>query len=147
MFFEDLNPGQEIVTRSRVITSTDVDIFTSLTWAANPLFLSDVSAREKGYPARVVPAALIISFVIGLLYQSGLFDHITALVGVDRLSMKASSNPGDVISVRCLVVEKKETKSPERGFVKFFVECLNNTKNVIVMEAEMSFLYLRKSSK
>ncbi|MEM4416503.1 MAG: MaoC/PaaZ C-terminal domain-containing protein [Nitrososphaerota archaeon] len=147
MFYEDINPGQEIVSRSRVITAADVEVFTSLTWAANPLFLSDASARERGFPARVVPAALIISFVIGLLYQTGLFDHITALVGVDRLSMKAPSHPGDVISVRCRVLEKRETKSPDRGFVKFFIECLNSTRNAVVMEAEMSFLYLRKNSR
>jgi len=144
MFFEDINIGQEFVSRSRTITSTDIDLFTSLTWASNPLFLSDEYARERGFSARIVPAALIISFTIGLLYQTGLFDNITALVGVDRLAMKASSNPGDVISVKCRAIEKRETRSPGRGLVKFSVECFNHNKKAVVMECEMSFLYLRR---
>ncbi|MCS6769366.1 MAG: MaoC/PaaZ C-terminal domain-containing protein [Candidatus Caldarchaeum sp.] len=144
MFFEEFQLGQEFKASTRTITTTDVELFTSLTWAVNPLFLDDSFARQRGYPAKLVPGALVISYVIGLLYQTSIFEHITALVGIDKLGFKSSTHPGDVITARALVVEKKETRSADRGLVKFSVECLNLTRNTKAFEAEMVFLMLRK---
>ncbi|MEM4346895.1 MAG: MaoC/PaaZ C-terminal domain-containing protein [Candidatus Caldarchaeum sp.] len=144
MFFEDFQVGQEFKASSRMITQTDVELFTSLTWAVNPLFLDDAFAKQRGFPSRVVPGALVISFVIGLLYQTTIFDHITALTGVEKLYFRSSTHPGDLITARALVVEKRETSSADKGLVRFSVDCVNLTKNRKAFEAEMVFLMLRK---
>ncbi len=144
MYFEEFTEGQEFTSRSRLITATDIDLFTSLTWAANPLFLSDESARAKGLQARVAPGALIISTAIGLLYQLGLFDHITALAGIDKLSFRSPTHPGDEIGVRATVVEKRDTRSPEKGLVRLAVRCENKTRDAVAFESEMVFIILKR---
>jgi acyl dehydratase len=144
MFYEDFVVGREFKTGARTITGTDVDLFASITWAANPLFLSDEHARQRGFPNRITPGALIISYAIGLLYQTGLFEHLTALASIDRLFFKSPTYPGDMIKVSARVVEKKETKNPERGIVKFEVVCQNLTKGTVSFDSEMTFVFLRK---
>ncbi|MCS6784256.1 MAG: hypothetical protein NZ581_03565, partial [Candidatus Caldarchaeum sp.] len=80
----------------------------------------------------------------GLLYQSGLFDHITALAAVDKLNFKSSTSPGDAIKAIARVVEKKETSSQQKGLVRFAVECVNVTRQTTAFTAEMLFVILRK---
>ncbi|MEM4189979.1 MAG: MaoC/PaaZ C-terminal domain-containing protein, partial [Candidatus Caldarchaeum sp.] len=95
MFYEDFQIGQEFKTTSRTVTPTDIELFTSLTWAVNPLFLSEQFARERGFSTRIAPGALIIGFAIGLLYQTGILDHIIALAGIEKLSFKSPTHAGD----------------------------------------------------
>jgi acyl dehydratase len=144
MYFEEFTEGQIFTTRSRIITPTDIELFTSLTWAANPLFLRDESAREKGLQARITPGAFIISVAIGLLYQLGLFDHITALAGIDKLSFRSPTHPGDELSVQATVSEKRETRSPDRGLVRLAIRCENKTRNTVAFESEMLFIILKR---
>ncbi|MCX8201914.1 MAG: MaoC/PaaZ C-terminal domain-containing protein [Candidatus Caldarchaeum sp.] len=144
MFFEEFEIGQEFTTRERTITGSDIDLFAALTWAANPLFLSDDHAKTKGFNSRIAPGALVFSYAVGLLYQSGLFDHITALAAVDKLNFKSSTSPGDAIKAIARVVEKKETSSQQKGLVRFAVECVNVTRQTTAFTAEMLFVILRK---
>ncbi|MEM3096274.1 MAG: MaoC/PaaZ C-terminal domain-containing protein [Nitrososphaerota archaeon] len=146
MFFEDFTEGQKFTTRSRIVTSTDIEVFTSLTWAANPLFLSDAEARKKGLPSRVVPGALTLSIAIGLLYQLGLFDHITALAGLDKLSFKSPTHAGDEVAVRAEVLERRETKNIDRGLVRLSVKCENRSRNTVAFESEMVFVILKRQT-
>ncbi|MEM2225276.1 MAG: MaoC/PaaZ C-terminal domain-containing protein [Candidatus Caldarchaeum sp.] len=144
MFYEDFKLGQEFKTTSRTVTPTDIELFTSFTWAVNPLFLNEQYARERGFPTRLAPGALVISFVIGLLYQTGIFDHIIALAGIDKLAFKSPTHAGDVIMARAVVSEVRETKTGDRGLVRFNVQCLNLSRNTTAFEAEMVFVMLRK---
>jgi len=144
MFYEDFLVGQEFNTNTRTITGTDIDLFASLTWAVNPLFLSDDFARQRGFSNRIAPGALVISYAIGLLYQLGLFENLTALASIDRLSFKSPTSPSDVIKVKARVVDKKETKNPERGVVRLEIVCQNLTKGSVAFDSEMTFVFLRK---
>ncbi len=144
MYFEDFSVGQEFKTNSRTITPTDVEMFTSLSWAVNPIFLNDQYARERGFPSRVVPGALVIAYAIGLLYQTSIFDHIIALAGIDKLVFKSPTHPGETIWAMARVTDKRESKSRDRGVVRLFVECLKGPGDSVSFEAEMVFIMLRK---
>lgn len=144
MYFEEFTVGQEFETRPRLISGSDIDLFAALTWAANPLFLSDTAAKTKGFQARIAPGALVLSYAIGLLYQTGVFDHITALAAIDKLNFRSSTSPGDVIKAKAKVLEKKETSSIDRGLVKLAVECFNETRQTTAFTAEMLFVMQRK---
>ncbi len=145
MFFEDFEVEREFVSRERVVTSSDIDLFATWTWAANPLFLSDGFARGRGFPQRIAPGALVISFAIGLLYQTGAFDNIVALASIDKMSFRSPTMPGDSIKAVAKVVEKRESKSPDRGLVKLEVTCHNLTRGAVAFSAEMLFVVLRKA--
>ncbi len=144
MYYEEFTQGQRFKSRSRIITATDVENFTTQTWAVNPIFLDDKRAQERGLPARVVPGALTFSYMIGLLYQLGIFDHILALASVNNLSFKAPVMVGDEIEAEAWVVETKETRNPSRGIVKIGAACINKTKQTTCLECEMTFVMIRK---
>ena len=144
MYYEDFKTGQRFRSRSRIVTATDIELFTSQTWAVNPIFLDDERARERGLPSRVAPGALTFSYMIGLLYQLGVFDHIVALASVDNLRFKAPVVVGDEIEAETWVVETRETKNPGRGIVKLGASCINKTKQTTCLECEMTFVMLRR---
>ncbi|MEM2115210.1 MAG: MaoC/PaaZ C-terminal domain-containing protein [Candidatus Caldarchaeum sp.] len=145
MFFEDFEVGREFVSRERVVTPSDIDLFATWTWAANPLFLSDGFAKDRGFPQRIAPGALVIAFAIGLLYQTGAFDNIVALASIDKMSFRSPTHPGDVIKAVARVVEKRESRSPDRGLVKLDVTCQNVTRGTPAFTAEMLFVVFRKT--
>src|SRR4030042_3290975 len=101
MYFEEFNKGDKFETRSRVVTGTDIDIFAALTGATNPLFMDEEFGKKLGYKGRIAPGLLTLSLAQGLQYLMGLFDHIIAFSGIDKLRFLASVNPGDTI--RCSV--------------------------------------------
>ncbi len=133
MWLEDFREGMTFSTRSRTVTPADVDLFTSLTWAVNPIFLNDEVARSRGLGGRVAPGALTFSYAIGLLYQTGVFDHIQALTRISEVEFRSPVRPGDEISVEAEVVEVKRDLRPDAGAVtiRFRVQNLRSGKTAV----------------
>jgi len=144
LYFDDFKIGDKFTSRSRIITTTDVDLFTGVTGAVNPLFLSDEAARRRGFEGRITPGLLVLSIAVGLLYQIGLFDNIIALLGISDLRFTSPVRPGEEVSAECEVAEKKEVKTGDRGIVKLKITCKNITKNSISIEGFITLLYPKK---
>ena len=145
MYFEDLKEGQVLASRKRVVTGTDIDIFATMTGAVNPLFLSKDYAVSAKMRDRVAPGILTVGLMFGSLYQLGLFDHIVALMGIDKLRFLLPVFPGDTIESKVVVESKKETSKQDRGVVVFRTTCTNQ-ENANVLEGELTFLFLRNPS-
>jgi len=143
MYFEDLEEGQVITSRPRMMTPTDIESFTSMSWAVNPIFLSDEAAKASGLSGRVAPGALVVSYAVGLLYQVGLFDHIVAMT---ELSSRFTSpvSPGDIIQVECRV-DSKRVVDEKRGLIKLAATCRNLTRNKDAATLSLTLLYRRRS--
>ena len=139
VYFEEFDATQTMVTRSRVITGTDIDLFTSVTHAINPLFLSDDYARAAGQAARLTPAPLQLSLMIGLCYQAGFYDHLVAMVGVDNMKFLTPVHPGETITAEAVLKEKRLTKKPDRGIV-VLSHVLKNSRDVVVLAADITYL-------
>lgn len=144
MYFEDLKEGQVLTTRKRVVTSTDIDIFATMTGAVNPLFLSKDYAVSAKMRDRVAPGILTVGLMFGSLYPLGLFDNIVALTGIDKLRFLLPVFPGDTIESKVVVESKKETSKPDRGIVIFHATCTNQ-ESAKVLEGELTFLFLRNT--
>ena len=132
MYFEEFSQGDKFVTRSRVVTGTDMDIFAALTGATNPLFLNEEFGKKQGFKGRIAPGILILALAVGAQYSMGLFDHIIAFLGIDKLRFLSPVYPGDTIVYKVEVVEKRETEKKERGIIVFkWVGENQNGKSVI----------------
>jgi acyl dehydratase len=94
---------------------------------------------------RVAPGILTVGLMFGSLYQLGLFDHIVALMGIDKLRFLLPVFPGDTIESKVVVESKKETSKQDRGVVVFRTTCTNQ-ENANVLEGELTFLFLRNPS-
>ena len=142
MYYEELNQGDKITTRRRVVTGTDIDTFAIMTGAINPLFLENGFAKKLGFKGRISPGILTLALATGLQYATGLFDDIIAFLGIDKLKFLATVNPGDTIWAEAEVIAKKEIDE-ERGIVSFRWLAKNQEERP-VLEAETTFMLKRK---
>ncbi len=142
MYYEELNQGDKVTTRRRVVTGTDIDTFAIMTGAINPLFLEDGFGKRLGFKGRIAPGILTLALATGLQYATGLFDDIIAFLGIDKLKFLATVNPGDTIWAEAEVIAKKEIDG-ERGIVSFKWLAKNQEERP-VLEAETTFMLKRK---
>jgi acyl dehydratase len=143
MYFEEFSQGDKFTTRSRVITGTDIDIFAALTGATNPLFLSEEFGRKQGFKGRVAPGMLVLALGVGAQYSTGLFDHIVAFLGIDKLKFLSPVYPGDAIKYNVAVIDRRETDKKDRGIV-VFRWVAENQDGKPVLEAEGIFMMRKK---
>jgi acyl dehydratase len=143
MYFEEFSRGDKFATRSRVVTGTDIDILAVLTGATNPLFLNEEFGKKQGFKGRIAPGVLILALAVGAQYSMGLFDHIIAFLGIDKLRFLSPVYPGDTIRFSVEVIEKRETESKGRGIIvlKWVGE---NQDGKSVLEAEGTFMMRKK---
>ena len=143
MYFEEFSQGDKSVTRSRVVTGTDMDIFAALTGATNPLFLNEEFGKKRGFKGRIAPGMLILALAVGAQYSMGLFDHIIAFLGVDKLRFLSPVYPGDTIKYNVEVIKKRETERKEKGIIVFKWVGENQDGNSVI-EAEGTFMMRKR---
>ncbi|OGN97103.1 MAG: hypothetical protein A2Z77_05995 [Chloroflexi bacterium RBG_13_51_36] len=143
MYFEEFSQGDKFTTRSRVVTGTDIDIFAALTGATNALFLNEEFGKKQGFRGRIAPGMLILALAVGAQYSTGLFDHIVAFLGIDKLKFLSPVYPGDTIKYNVEVIEKRETERQGRGIV-VFKWVGENQEGKSVLEAEGIFLIRKR---
>lgn len=141
MFYEDFEIGQKYVTRTRYISGSEIQLIVGIMGATNPLFLSEEIAKSKGYEGMISPGVVISAYAFGLEYQTGIYDNIIGLVGVEERIMAPLLHDSPLRS-ELEVVYKRETKRPDRGIVVFQRRCYSGEKKLT--ESKLMFIYLRK---
>ena len=134
LYFEDFSAGQQYATDRRTITEVDHINFTTAFGFFEPLFMDRAYvAHETPYARPIVPGALTFSAAEGLTILSGIL-HGTGLafLGVEIKVVKPVFI-GETISVEIDVVEKRQTKKPDRGIVSFN-QRVSNQDDETVME-------------
>ena len=117
-FFEDFDAGARYPTRVRTVTDADHDAFCKLVGYEVPLFLDDAAARARGLPGRICPSHLVMSFSTAM--TGDLFSQsIIALLAIENARFFAMVRPGDTLRTEVEVLEKRETRQPDRGIVVF----------------------------
>ena len=144
LYFEELLTDKTYCTFRRTITEADHINFTTSFGFFEPLFMDQAYVEnETPYGRRIVPGALTFSVAEGLTLLSGIL-HGTgmAFLGVEMKIL----NPvfiGDTITVEIDVVDKRETKKPDRGIVTFFHR-VKNQEDTVVMEYTVKRMLRRK---
>jgi len=143
-YFEDFEIGDRFVTRTRVVSGSEIECIVGLMGATNPIFLSAEAARSKGFEGKITPGAVISAYAFGLEYQTGVYDNIVALIEVDEMRCRAPLLHGSPLRSELEVIHKRETSRPDRGIVVFQRRCYVGDR--MIMEAKLKFLYHRRQS-
>jgi len=144
LYFEDFSAGRNYATDRRTITEADHISFTTAFGFFEPLFMDRAYvAHETPYERPIVPGALTFSISEGLTLLSGIL-HGTGLafLGVE-LKVIRPVFIGETIGVDIEVVDKRQTKKPDRGIVSFF-QRVNNQDEEPVMEYTIRRMIRRK---
>jgi len=131
---QKMEVGDKLVTRSRVITKTDLELFAVCTGATAPLFLSEDYAKSVGWKTQLTPGLLTYSVALGLMIQSGFLADVVAYIGTNNMKFIAPVYPYDTIRVEVEVLGKKQTK--KGNFVCDYKWVIKNQHDEAVAEGE-----------
>jgi len=106
---QKMDVGDRFVTKPRVITKTDLELYAISTGDIHPMFLSEEAAQARGWKTQLVPGLLTFSIAVGLLIQAGYIKDVMAFMGTDKVRFNAPVYPYDTIRVETAVLSKKQT--------------------------------------
>ena len=144
--FEQHAVGAAYRTLARTVSETDIVTFVNLCGFTEPLFMDmEYIARESVFGRRAAPGALTFALSEGLIMQTGLI-HGTGMAYLGgEIRVAAPVLEGDTIRVDVEVVEKRETKKPDRGIVTYRHRVLNQ-RGELVLEARVQRMIRRHSA-
>jgi acyl dehydratase len=124
--FEDFEIGRVFVHHwGRTINEGDNSLFTTLTLNFNPLYFNRDYAHAHGHPDVVVNPMLVFTTVFGLSVED-LSERGGAFLGVEDLSFHLPVYPGDTLSARSTVVDRRlSEKRPGFGIATWHTEGFN----------------------
>lgn len=131
---QEMEVGDKFITKPRVITKTDLELYAISTGDIHPMFLSEEYARAAGWKTQIVPGLLSYSIAIGLLLQSGVLADVIAYMGTDKMKFLAPVYPYDTIKAEIEVLSKKETKTG--NWVCSYKWAIRNQNNEATAEGE-----------
>ena len=124
--YEDFAPGRRFEHHwGLTINHGDNSLFTTLTLHYNPLYTNLEFARAHGHPDVVVNPMLVFTTVFGLSVED-LSEGGGAFLGVEALTFHLPVYPGDTLTARSVVVDRRESSSnPGMGIVTWHTEGFN----------------------
>lgn len=145
-YFEELNVGDQLITKERIITSDDIDQFADLSGDHFYAHLKDTDFNNTMFDRQVAHGYFILSAAAGLFVDNYEMNPVLLNYGIEELRFTKPVYPGDSIYVRFTCKEKKsqEIKEPKegetlpkgseipKGIVKWYVEILDKTDDPIV---------------
>jgi acyl dehydratase len=144
LYWEEWEIGAEFESPARTVTEADIVAFAGLSGDYNPLHVNEEYCRNTVFGTRIAHGPLVYAIAAGLLFQLHLYDDtLIAFLGFESLKFTKPVKPGDTISARIKVLEKRETSNPERGVMKRRLEVINQ-RDEIVQEGVQVFLLKRK---
>lgn len=131
--YEEFEVGQVFEHHwGRTVTAGDNAAFSTATCNWNPMHLNAEFARAHGHPDVVVNPMLVLCTAVGLSVED-LSEAGGPFLGVDSCRFGAPVHPGDTLTVRSTVVEKRESSSrPGTGVVTWHTEARNQRGETVL---------------
>jgi acyl dehydratase len=142
--WEECSIGAVYRTLGRTVSEVDIVNFVNLCGFVEPLFMDmEYVARESVYGRRAAPGALTFALSEGLVMQTGLI-HGTGMAWLGgEIRIVAPVLVGDTIRVEVEIVDKRETRKPDRGIVSYRHQILNQ-RGELVLEARVQRMIRRR---
>ena len=144
LFYEDLNVGDEDQSTGRTVTETDVVSFAGLSGDFNNMHIDEEFAKKTVFGTRVAHGLCVLSIASGLWFTMPRLATI-AFMGLEDWRFSDAVKFGDTIHITRKLVEKREHKRPNMGFLIFEVN-VHNQDNKIVQKGKWVILVQRKES-
>jgi acyl dehydratase len=143
VYFEDLGEGEEFTSLARTITEADIVNLAGVMGWYDPLHTDAESTKAGPFGGRVAQGLL------GLVLSNGLSNGcipshrgiaaVVAFLGVNEWTFRGPIRIGDTIRIVTRVVEKRPTKTPERGLV-VFAQAVVNQDGRTVQDGRKTYL-------
>ncbi|HET7874797.1 MAG TPA: MaoC/PaaZ C-terminal domain-containing protein [Methylomirabilota bacterium] len=142
--YEEHRVGARYETLARTVSEADICTFVNLCGFNEPLFMDmEFVARESVFKGRPTPGAFTFALAEGLIIQTGLIHGTGMSYLGGEIRIVAPVLAGDTIRVGVTVVDKRETKKPDRGIVTYKHE-VTNQRGELVVEAMVTRMIRRQ---
>lgn len=136
-YFEELQPGDSLLTPRRTVTEADIVSFAGLSGDYFYAHMDKIAAAESIFGERVAHGYFVISAAAGLFVDAGV-GPVIANYGMENLRFIEPVKPGDTIQVRLTCKRKtvKLQKSAEErptGVVEWAVEVFNQHQQAVAL--------------
>ena len=145
-YFEDLPVGEETISPARTVTESDIMTFAGLSGDYNALHTDEEFAKGTIFQGRVAHGLLGLSIASGLFTRTEFMHRIhDAVIAFLGLSWKFTGpiKIGDTIHVKVKLVNKKETRRPDRGII-VLERTVVNQRDEVVQQGETTLMIARK---
>lgn len=143
-YWEDFSVGDAVTTQSITITEAHLVNWAGLTMDFYPLHMDEEYAKKTIFGGRIAHGPLNFAMSIGLVYMTGIYgDSILAWLGVENMKIPAPVRIGDSIRVIARVSNKRETRHPDRGVMKFSWD-VKNQRDETVMSLDYVLMMHRR---
>lgn len=144
LYYEDLNVGDEHISTGRTVTETDVVSFAGLSGDFNNMHIDEEFAKKTVFGTRIAHGLCVLSIASGLWFTMPRLTTV-AFMGLEDWRFSGAVKFGDTIRITRKLVEKKEHKRPNMGFLIFEVN-VKNQKDEIVQRGKWVILVQRKEA-
>src|SRR5204863_2874624 len=128
----ELAEGTTFQSEARTVAEDDIRAFIRLTGDDNRVHHDDAFARAAGFEGHIAHGALIVGLATGLAWQTGvLTDTTIAFRSIDDWKFTAPVYPGDQITLRGRVGERRALPRVGAGLVQFDLEVRNQRDEVV----------------
>jgi acyl dehydratase len=141
--FDELTRGDEVTTTGRTITETDVVNFAGISGDFHPEHINEEYAKKSPLGGRIAHGLLTTAVATGMVNQTGITEGTTIAVLEMKQRFIKAVKFGDTIRSVFKIINKKETKKPDRGIVTASLTVLNQ-RDEVVLEAEVVMMLYRK---
>lgn len=132
LYYEDFTIGKRMRTIGRSITEVDLVNFVGVTGMTEVLFTNlEYLEHESPIKGRLVPGTLVLCIAEGLLMQYTLQHTGIAFLGME-LKIERPVFAGDTLHVALEVIEVRETKKSDRGFVRTRNDVVNQRGETVL---------------
>ncbi len=136
-YFEELQPGDSLLTPRRTMTEADIVNFACLSGNHFYAHMDKIAAAESIFGERVVHGYFVLSAAAGLFVDAGV-GPVIANYGLENLRFIEPVKPGDTIQVRLTCKRKtlKKQRSAEEkptGVVEWAVEVFNQHQTPVAL--------------
>jgi oxepin-CoA hydrolase/3-oxo-5,6-dehydrosuberyl-CoA semialdehyde dehydrogenase len=136
-YYEELKPGDQLITGKRIVTSEDIDRFADLSGDHFYAHIKTTDFEGTMFEQQVAHGYFIMSIAAGLFVDSNGKNPVLLNYGIDELRFTKPVYPGAEIYIRFTCKEKipqdkKQETDIDKGIVKWYVEMLDETAEPLI---------------
>jgi acyl dehydratase len=134
---QHMKVGEKYVSSSRMVTRTEIEMFSVATGMKLPVFASDewVKASEEhqaiGVKGSVAPGQFIMAIFLGNLVTDGILDDVIFQLGTDKVKYLAPVYPYDTLRTEIEITGNRVSKSGTQVIIDYNW-AVKNQNDVIV---------------
>lgn len=145
LYYEDVVVGDEITSDRHQVTTGDVMVFANITRDRHPLHTDEAYGKNTSFGRTIAHGLYGLALIEGLKSELKLYENTSiASLGWDKVRFRQPIFPGDVLHVRVVFEDKRESKKGH-GIVIEKTELINQN-GTIVIDAEHAAMVRKRPS-